>query len=121
MRFVEVPGLGRVLVRYLPACPAASQYHSQWVFDPQGGVAPQVLSFNREAHDPVRLGWLGAAGRLYGVRSTQNPVSGPWSRFTFSAGANTVLTVLATNQVVEVIGADAPADTPRCFRVVEAD
>ena len=117
MRFVEVPGLGRVLVRYLPACPAASQYHSQWVFDPQGGVAPEILSLNREANDTVRLRWQGEAGRSYGVQSTVNLLNRNWLPFNLTAGN----TILATNRVVEVTGAVPPTDTARFFRVVEAD
>ena len=87
------------------------------MFDPQGGVAPQLLSLTLESTNSVRLVWQGEAGRLYGVQSTVN-VTGPWTRINFSSGTNTIL---ATNALVEASCTVPSADTSRFFRVIEAN
>ena len=98
--------------------PGAAYYKSLWVFDPQGGVTPKLLTLNRESPDRVRLAWQGEAGRLYGVESTLNAVKGPWTRINFSTGTNSIL---ATNELVEATCTVLPADTKRFFRVLEAN
>jgi N-acetylneuraminic acid mutarotase len=97
--------------------PGAAYYKSLWVFDPQGGVTPKLLSLSRESPDRVRLAWQGEAGRLYGVESRPDLVSGRWTRVTLSTGP----TILATNEVVEATCTVLPADTKRFFRVLEAN
>ena len=86
------------------------------VFDPQGGVTPQVLSLACESTNRVRLAWQGEAGILYGVQSRPNVASGSWTRNTFSTGTNSVL---ATNGLVEATCLVPPAATNRFFRVLE--
>jgi hypothetical protein len=93
-------------------------YDTLWVFDPQGGVAPQLLSLNRDTADSARLAWQGEAGRLYGVQSTLNPATGLWTRVSFTTGTNSIL---ATNALVEATCAVPSADTSRFFRVLEAN
>ena len=96
----------------------AVYYDSLWVFDPQGGVTPQLLSLNRESPDRVRLAWQGEAGRLYGVESKLNLATGTWTRINFSTGSNSIL---ATNELVEATCPVPSADTSRFFRVLEAN
>jgi hypothetical protein len=93
-------------------------YDNLWVFDPQGGVAPQFLSLTRESPSSVRLLWQGEAGRLYGVQSKPHLTSGLWLPFVLSTGTNVIL---ATNDVVEATGAVPATDTQRFFRVLEAN
>lgn len=100
-----------------PVCPGIIYYKSLWVYDPQGGVAPYLLSVTREANDTVRLVWQGEAGRLYGVKTTLNPVKGPWQVFHLSTGT----TILATDAVVEATGTFAAEDAAQYFRAFEAD
>jgi N-acetylneuraminic acid mutarotase len=92
-------------------------YSNLWVFDPQGGVAPQILALTLESTNRVRLVWQGEAGRLYGIESTQNPATGPWARVTLSTGT----TILATNGLVAATGTMPPANPQRFFRVLEAN
>jgi len=87
-------------------------------YDPQGGVAPQLLTLTRESADSVRLAWQGEAGRLYGVESKLNLATGPWTRVKFSSGANSIL---ATNELVEATCNVPTGDTQRFFRVLEAN
>jgi N-acetylneuraminic acid mutarotase len=98
--------------------PGAVYYDSLWVFDPQGGVTPRLLSLNRESLDRVRLAWRGEAGRLYGVQSTPNLATVVWPRLQFSTGTNSIL---ATNGLVEATCAVPSGDTQRFFRVLEAN
>jgi hypothetical protein len=86
------------------------------VFDPQGGVTPQILSLACESTNHIRLAWQGEAGILYGVQSTPNVANGPWTRNMFSTGTNSVL---ATNGLVEATCLVPTADTNRFFRVLE--
>jgi len=92
-------------------------YNSLWVFDPQGGVAPQILGLTLGSTNSVRLAWQGETGRLYGVESTHDPVKGPWTRIALSTGS----TVTATNALVESSCRIPPADTNRFFRILEAN
>jgi N-acetylneuraminic acid mutarotase len=91
-------------------------YNTVDVFDPQGGVMPQILSLACESTNRVRLSWQGEAGILYGVQSRPNLASGSWTRNTFSTGTNSVL---ATNPLVEATCVVPTADTNRFFRVLE--
>ncbi len=93
-------------------------YDSLWVFDPQGGVTPQIVNVDIESTNQVRLVWQGEAGRLYGVESTPDPAKGPWTRRVLSTGATTVL---ATNASVEASCTIPPADPKRFFRALEAN
>jgi hypothetical protein len=86
------------------------------VFDPQGGVTPQILSLTCESTNHIRLAWQGEAGILYGVQSRPNVANGSWARNMFSTGTNSVV---ATNGLVEatcVVPTTAPT---RFFRVLE--
>jgi hypothetical protein len=91
-------------------------YKTVDMFDPQGGVMPQILSLACESTNRVRLSWQGEAGILYGVQSRPNLASGSWTRNTFSTGTNSVL---ATNALVEATCLVPTADTNRFFRVLE--
>lgn len=102
---------------YQPRCPGTVIYNTLWVFDPHGGVRPEILSFTREGADTVRFVWLGEAGRRYGVESTVNVANRNWPRFNLTTGS----TILATNRVVEATGTIASEPAARFFRVVEAD
>jgi len=92
-------------------------YNSLWVFDPQGGVAPQIQSLTVEGANSVRLAWQGEAGRLYGAESAQNP-KGPWTRLVLSTGTTTIL---ATNASVEATCNISTTVQKRFFRVLEAN
>ena len=96
----------------------AAYYDSLWVFDPQGGVAPQILALTLEATNSVRLTWQGEAGRLYGIESRLDLAKGSWARLVLSTGTNTIL---ATNALVEAICPVPSTDTRRFFRVLEAN
>lgn len=96
----------------------AAYYDSLWVFDPQGGMTPQVSGFTFESINRIRVEWKGEAGRLYGVQSTSNLLKGPWTDFTFSSGTNRIL---ATNEMIEATGTLPVEDSQRFFRVFEAD
>jgi len=96
--------------------PDAVYYKTVDVFDPQGGVTPQILSLACESTNHVRLVWQGEAGLRYGVQSRPNVANGSWTRAMFSSGTNSVL---ATNSMVEVTCLVPTADTNRFFRVLE--
>jgi N-acetylneuraminic acid mutarotase len=93
-------------------------YKTVDVFDPQGGVTPQILSLTCESTNRVRLAWQGEAGFRYGVQSTLNIANGPWTSTRFPGG---VYSVLATNAVVEATCTVPTADTNRFFRVLELE
>jgi N-acetylneuraminic acid mutarotase len=96
--------------------PDAVYYKALEVFDPQGGVTPQIVSLTCEGSNNLRLVWQGEAGLLYGVQSTRDIANGPWTRATFSTGSNSVL---ATNTLVEATCLVPTTDTNRFFRVLE--
>jgi N-acetylneuraminic acid mutarotase len=96
--------------------PGAVYYKVLDVFDPQGGVTPEILSLACESTNRVRLAWQGEAGLRYGVQSRPNVANGSWTRNTFSTGTNSVL---ATNSLVEATCLVPTADTNRFFRVLE--
>ena len=96
--------------------PDAIFYKILDVFDPQGGVTPQILSLACESTNRVRLVWQGEAGLRYGVQSTPDVVAPSWTRVMFSSGSNSVL---ATNSMVEAICLVPTTDTNRFFRVLE--
>ncbi len=97
----------------------AVYYDSLWVFDPRGGVAPEISGLTIESTNRVRLAWQGELGRLYRVQSTTNLVSKyAWTQLTFSTGTNTLP---ATNELVEATCLVPSGDTNRFFRVLEAN
>jgi hypothetical protein len=98
--------------------PDAVYYEDLGMFDPQGGVTPQILSLARESTNRVRLAWQGEAGLRYSVQSTPIIANGPcpWTTNTFSTGTNSIL---ATNALVEATCLVPPKDTNRFFRVLE--
>lgn len=98
--------------------PDAVFYRSLEVFDPQGGVTPQLLSLTCETTKLVRLVWQGEAATQYGIESTPNIASGPWTRMMFTTGTNAVM---ASNALVEASCLVNPSDTNRFFRVLEAN
>ena len=98
--------------------PDAVYYTALDVFDPQGGVTPQLLSLTCENTNCVRLRWQGEPGIWYGVEARPNVASGAWTRMMFSTGTNTVQ---ATNALVEASCLVPVGDTNRFFRVLEAD
>jgi hypothetical protein len=95
--------------------PDAIYYTVVDVFDPQGGVTPQILSLTCESSNCVRLVWQGEAGISYGVESRPNVATGAWTPATFTSGSDSVL---ATNALVEARCLVSPADT-KFFRVLE--
>jgi len=99
-----------------PQNPGVVFYMVLDVFDPQGGVTPQILSLACESTTQVRLAWQGEAGILYGVESRANVANGSWTRVMFTSGTNSVL---ATNSMVEVTCLVTTTDTNRFFRVLE--
>lgn len=98
--------------------PAATMYDHLWVFDPQGGVAPQVLDIQREQAQSIRLRWQGETERRYGLQSALNPAKGPWAQCPLATGSKTVL---ATNEITEATVPIDPTGPPRFFRVIESD
>jgi len=101
-----------------PSCAGAVISKNLWVFDPQGGVMPRILSVAREPNDTVRLVWRGEKGRLYGVKSRAHVAKGAWVNFRLSDGS---MTIRATSDTVEATGTVPAADTARFLRVYEAD
>ena len=98
--------------------PDAIYYTVVDVFDPQGGVTPQILSLTCESTNQVRLVWQGEARVRYGVESRPNVATGAWTRATFSGGSDSVL---ATNALVEATCIVPTGDTSRFFRVLEVN
>jgi hypothetical protein len=86
------------------------------VFDPQGGVTPQIFSGSLENSNSFRLVWQAEAGIKYGVESSPN-AKGPWTRMPLPTGT----TVTATNELVETTCAVPSAEAMRFFRVLEAN
>ena len=96
--------------------PDAVFYTALDVFDPQGGVTPQILSGSLESSNSFRLVWQAEAGIKYGVESSPN-VTGPWTRMPLPTGT----TVTATNGVVETTCTVPSGEAKRFFRVLEAN
>jgi hypothetical protein len=94
----------------------AVYYKTLDVFDPQGGVTPQILNLACESTNHVRLAWQGEAGLRYGVQSRPNVVNGSWTRVMFSSGSNSVM---ASSALVEVTCLVPTAATNTFFRVLE--
>ena len=99
------------------AFPDAIYYKVVDVFDPQGGVTPEILSLTCESPNQVRLLWQGEAGIRYGVESRPNVATGAWTRMALPTGTS----VLATNSVVETTCTVSTADPKRFFRVLESN
>jgi N-acetylneuraminic acid mutarotase len=100
------------------SCPGAEVSDDLWVFDPQGGVMPRILTAARESTDTVRLVWRGEKGRLYGVRSRPNVAKGGWVSCRLSDGSTTIR---ATSDTVEATATVPAGDPQRYFIVYEAD
>jgi hypothetical protein len=99
--------------------PNAVYYTALDVFDPQGGVSPEIQKVAWEIPDySVRLTWQGDVGVSYGVESRPDVASGDWTRRMFTTGTDTVQ---ATNALVEASCLVPPGETSRFFRVLEAD
>jgi hypothetical protein len=97
--------------------PSAEFYTVTDVFDPQGGIAPQLLSLTYESSNSVRLVWQGEAGIKYEVRSSTELANGLWPRLTLPSGVN----VLATNALLDVKFTVPAGHFKRFFRVCEAN
>ncbi len=95
----------------------ATYYNNLWVFDPYGGVAPNISSLTRTSPNSVHLAWQGELGRSYGIESTKDPVQGPWARVNLSTGA----TILATNASIEATCTIDPTSMSGFFRILEAN
>jgi hypothetical protein len=50
------------------------------VFDPRGGVAPQILRARLVTSNSFRLAWQGEAGIKYGVESSPDVLTNRWTR-----------------------------------------
>jgi len=87
------------------------------VFDPQGGVTPQIVSAALESTDRLKPVWQAEAGFKYGVESSPKVVTNRWTRVTLPAGS----TVTATNGLVESTCPVAPGEPSQFFRVLEAN
>jgi N-acetylneuraminic acid mutarotase len=101
----------------LPYCPGAVFFRRLWVYDPQGWVAPNVLSFDFENRTTLRLAWEAEVGREYVVETTTQLGGKPWALFSLSTG----LTLVATNTVLEAKGHVSPGEKARFFRVKRVD
>jgi hypothetical protein len=87
------------------------------MFDPEGGVTPQITSVNCEGANCVRLAWQGEIGLLYGVESRPDIASGLWTRVMFSTG---IYSIAATNAQMAATCTIPTTDACRFFRVLEA-
>ena len=87
------------------------------VFDPQGGVMPQILSANLEETNRLRLVWQAEAGIKYGVESSPEILTNRWPRVTLPTG----VTATATNGLVETSCPVVPGEPRRFFRVFETN
>lgn len=97
--------------------PSAIFYQTLDVFDPQGGVTPQIISATLESLDWLRLVWQAEAGFKYGVEFSTEVVTNRWTRVTLPTGS----TVLATNALVETSCLVARGEPRRFYRVIEAN
>jgi len=97
--------------------PDAVYYTVVDVFDPQGGVTPQILSVTFEETNRVQLVWQAEAGVKYGVESSMEIGSNQWARVTLLTGQ----TVTATNRVVRASCFAVPGEQKRFYRVFEAN
>jgi len=97
--------------------PNAIFYKTLDVFDPQGGVTPQILTATLESPDKFRLIWQTEAGIKYGVESSPDILTNRWTRVTLPTGS----TVTATNGVVETSCLVTPGEPRRFYRVLEAN
>ena len=87
------------------------------VFDPQGGVTPQILSAALESTNRLKLDWQAEAGFKYGVESSPEVPTNHWTRVTLPTG----LTVTAAIGVVEMSCPVVPGEPRRFYRVFEAN
>jgi hypothetical protein len=87
------------------------------VFDPQGGLTPQILSATFESTNRLKMVWRAEAGFKYGVESSPKVVTNRWTRVPLPTGS----TVTATNGLVESSCPVVPGERSRFFRVFEAN
>jgi len=99
------------------AYPDSVYYRAVDVFDPQGGVPPQILSATLETTNRLRLVWQAEAGIKYGVESSPEVVTNRWTPVTLPTGS----TVTATNELVETSCLVTPGEPRRFYRVLEAN
>ena len=85
------------------------------VFDPQGGVTPQILRATLETSNSFRLAWQGESGIKYRVESTPD-LTNRWTLVTLPTGT----TVIATNALVETSCPVVPGSQRGFYRVSEA-
>jgi len=97
--------------------PGAVYYRILDVFDPEGGVTPQILSLTCESTNRIRLVWEAEAGFKYGVESSPDILTNRWTRVTVPTGS----TVTATNDLVETSCLVTPGEPRRFYRVLEAN
>jgi hypothetical protein len=88
------------------------------MFDPEGGVTPQISALTLDSTNSVRLAWQGEAGIRYSVQSRSNVAAGAWTRLMFSTGT---YGILATNALVEATCPVPTTDAQRFFRIFEAN
>jgi N-acetylneuraminic acid mutarotase len=87
------------------------------VFDPQGGVTPQILEATLESPNRFRLVWQAEAGLKYAVESSPEVVTNRWTRVLLPTGS----TVTATNGLVETSCPVAPGEPKQFYQAVEAN
>jgi N-acetylneuraminic acid mutarotase len=81
------------------------------VFDPQGGVTPQIIAATLQGTNSFRIVWEGEVGRKYLVESRVDVARGSWA---------TVRTALATNELVATSCPIAAGVPKRFYRIREA-
>jgi N-acetylneuraminic acid mutarotase len=96
--------------------PSAEFYTVTDVFDPKGGIAPQIVSLTCESTNSIRVAWQGETGIKYGIEFCPNLASRSWYRLSLPTGPS----ILATNPLTAVNCA-LPGIAKRFFRVVESD
>jgi len=97
--------------------PNAIFYETVDVFDPQGGVTPQILTATLESSGNFRLVWEAEAGFKYGVESSPDILADHWTRVTLPTGS----TMTATNDLAETSCLVSPGEPRRFYRVLEAN
>ncbi len=95
------------------ANPTLVVYSSTLVFDPHGGVAPQISALTLESNNSIRLAWQGEVGLHYRVQSKVDLATGPW---TFVSSR-----ILATNALVEATCTVPTTNAQRFLRILETN
>jgi hypothetical protein len=97
--------------------PKAVFYNILDVFDPQGGVTPQILSATLTSSNRLGLTWQAESGRKYAVESSPKIDTNRWTRVSLPTGA----TILAANELVETSCPAPLGESCQFYRVLEAD